>query len=261
MHPKRPLLAIGTGEGEAEEGRGFVVALAFADAERIVTRSYDGAVVVWNLAKGAPVAAPQTAEPSVFDLPMHPKRPLLAVAVEPDTIRFLDVTNGRFASTPDVKTSAQISSMAFTPNGDRLTVAMQDGTVRSWNPDTRQPVGSPMKLPSAATSIAYSSDGQQLAVVFATKSGSTVQLWDMARHESILPDLSAPRGLTYKVLMTADASRLVWVSEGYGPIVWDARLDSWLARACRIANRNLTAAEWNQYLPEEPYERVCASQP
>ncbi|HYI11646.1 MAG TPA: TIR domain-containing protein [Thermoanaerobaculia bacterium] len=260
--PLMPPLSIGTEEGAAESGRGFVVALAFsADADRIVTRSYDGSIVVWNLKKGTPAAPARTGVPFFLDLAMHPKRPLLAVAVEADTIRFLDVTNGELTSTPDVKTSAEISSIAFTPDGDRLTVALQDGTVRSWNPDTQQPAGSPLKLPSAATSIAYTGDGRHLAVVFGTASGSTVQLWSVERRERVLPDLSAPAGQTYQVMVASDASRLVWVSEGHGPIVWDARLDSWLARACRIANRDLTEAEWNRFLPSERYARVCALQP
>jgi WD40 repeat protein len=255
-------LSIGNEDGAAESGRGFVVALAFSpDADRVVTRSYDGSIVVWNVEKGTPVAPAQTGEPSILDLAMHPKHPLLAVAVAPDAIKFLDVTNGQFTSTPEVTTPASISSIAFTPSGDRLTVALQDGTVRSWNPDTQQPAGSPLKLLSGATSIAYSGDGRNLAVVLGTASGSTVQLWSVERGEPVLPDLSAPTGQMYKVMVAPDASRLVWVSEGYGPIVWDARLDSWLARACRIANRDLTEAEWNRFLPGEPYAPVCAVLP
>ena len=50
--------------GAAESGRGFVVALAFSpDADRIVTRSYEGSVLVWNLEKGTPVAPAQTGMP------------------------------------------------------------------------------------------------------------------------------------------------------------------------------------------------------
>ena len=73
----------------------------------------------------------------------------------------------------------------------------------------------------------------------------------------MLPDLSAPAGLTFRVLVSPDAGRLVWAAEGSGPIVWDARLDGWIARACRIANRDLTEAEWNRFLPGERYARVC----
>jgi WD40 repeat protein len=258
--PLTPPLSVGNEVGAGEEGGGFVVALAFtADANRIVTQRYGGSITVWNLENGRPLAPAQTGLPSVLDLAIHPKRPLLAVAVEPDMIKFLDVTNGRFTSAPALKTPAEISAIAFTPDGDRLTVALRDGTVRSWNPDTQQPVGSPLKLPADAMSISYTGDGRQLAVAFGTKSGSTVQLWSVERREAVLPDLSAPTGEIYKVMVAPDASRLVWVSEGYGPIVWDARLDSWLARACRIANRDLTEREWNRFLPGEPHERVCAA--
>ena len=161
---------------------------------------------------------------------------------------------------PDLTTQEPISSITFTPNGDRLTVALDDGTVRSWNTDTQQPVGSPMKFPSRPTSLAYSGDGRHLAVVFGSATGSTVQLWNVERHELVLPDLSAPIGQIYKVMIAPDAGRVVWASEGYGPIVWDARLDSWIARACRIANRDLTEAEWAHFLPGERRTSVCAPQ-
>jgi WD40 repeat protein len=50
-------------------------------------------------------------------------------------------------------------------------------------------------------------------------------------------------------------------SLGSGDIwLWDLDLDSWKERACRIANRNLTRAEWAQYVNSEPftYDRVYA---
>ncbi len=33
-------------------------------------------------------------------------------------------------------------------------------------------------------------------------------------------------------------------------------VDSWKARACRIANRNLTQTEWQQYMGEQPYHKT-----
>ncbi|MFP4436001.1 MAG: hypothetical protein ACLFVO_02035 [Chloroflexaceae bacterium] len=36
---------------------------------------------------------------------------------------------------------------------------------------------------------------------------------------------------------------------------------SWKSRACRIANRNLTAAEWRRYLGDRPYEQTCPDLP
>jgi hypothetical protein len=40
-------------------------------------------------------------------------------------------------------------------------------------------------------------------------------------------------------------------------ILWDVSVQSREARACCIANRNLTQEEWTQYLPGQPYHKTC----
>lgn len=43
---------------------------------------------------------------------------------------------------------------------------------------------------------------------------------------------------------------------------WSLDADGWLATACRAAGRNLTAAEWVEYLgPDEPYRPTCPDWP
>ena len=39
--------------------------------------------------------------------------------------------------------------------------------------------------------------------------------------------------------------------------LWDVSFESWQGRACRIANRNLTRVEWEQYLGTEQYRVTC----
>jgi hypothetical protein len=41
----------------------------------------------------------------------------------------------------------------------------------------------------------------------------------------------------------------------------DMDVDSWIAEARRIANRNFTADEWDRYYPDEPYHRTVRSLP
>ena len=41
----------------------------------------------------------------------------------------------------------------------------------------------------------------------------------------------------------------------------DVRLESWQARACGQAGRNLTQAEWQQYFGGDPYRKTCEQWP
>jgi hypothetical protein len=44
-------------------------------------------------------------------------------------------------------------------------------------------------------------------------------------------------------------------------ILWDVDPQSWVNRACQIAGRNFTQAEWTQYFPDEPYRITCPQWP
>jgi hypothetical protein len=39
--------------------------------------------------------------------------------------------------------------------------------------------------------------------------------------------------------------------------LWDVRLGSWRARACKLAGRDLSPEEWATYLGDEPYRATC----
>ena len=43
--------------------------------------------------------------------------------------------------------------------------------------------------------------------------------------------------------------------QGY---VWDIRPQAWAQRACAIAGRTLTRAEWHDALPERDYAPACS---
>jgi hypothetical protein len=44
-------------------------------------------------------------------------------------------------------------------------------------------------------------------------------------------------------------------------ILWDFSLESWQARVCRRANRNLTQTEWQQVFGDQPYRATCPDLP
>ena len=55
--------------------------------------------------------------------------------------------------------------------------------------------------------------------------------------------LSVAFSLDGKTLASGDFNKSI--------ILWDVSLESWQARACRIANRSLTREEWEQFLGDQ----------
>ena len=59
---------------------------------------------------------------------------------------------------------ARICAVAFQNRHGLLATAAQDGAVRLWSPDRRQPLRANVKLPSPATRLTWSPDDRLLAI-------------------------------------------------------------------------------------------------
>ena len=254
-------IAPGASVEDLQGGRGMIVFLAFlSDGRRLVSQNYAGDVISWDIASGAASSPVRIGESLPLRVAVHATRPLVGLTADGEIVQVIDLTNDQPRPVRSITLPQPLSSLAFQPTTDRLTVGTDDGAVRFWDIDGGQAVGDAITLPAAPTNLAYDAHGRHLAVVFHLPTGSAVQLWDVERRQPVVPDFSAPNARWYQIALAADGRRLLWSTEGRPPIVWDTQRESWLARACAMANRDLTRIEWARFLAGLEYRRTCGPQ-
>jgi hypothetical protein len=104
----------------------------------------------------------------------------------------------------------------------------------------------------------YSAGDQRLIA----SDGRTIVLWDMASRQLYMRPIIDPASFLNATL--SPDGQLLAESQENGPvIVRHVILSGWQAQACSIANRNLTAAEWSEFLgaAQVPYRKTCPSLP
>lgn len=147
-----------------------------------------------------------------------------------------------------------VTKVVFSPDGQMMASSSRDDTVILWDIETYQPIGEPLRGHTDwVNSVSFSPDGKMLA------SGSvdgTVILWDVATRRQIGRPLNQGGEVT-SVAFHPMGGILASGARDTSVILWRMNLDAWKEAACRIANRDLTPAEWVRYFGSEPYEQTC----
>ena len=104
--------------------------------------------------------------------------------------------------------------------------------------------------------VAFSQDGKTVATV--GDDGSVV-LWDVASQQR-LSTLFGHVGAPENVVFSRDGRTLLTVGDDGKLSFWDLPPATWEAKACMLAGRNLTQAEWNQFIGGD-YRRTCPQWP
>jgi WD40 repeat protein len=150
--------------------------------------------------------------------------------------------------------------MALHPDGHTFVTEDTRKTLILWDVATRQPLGPEfVGHQGEVHATAFSPDGEVLATAGADK---TIILWDVVTGQPLGPALIGHTGGVTSVAFSPDGMVLASGSDDTTIQLWDMSKRSWRARACGIANRNLTKAEWDQYIGAEvPYHHICPMLP
>ncbi|TCJ30281.1 BTAD domain-containing putative transcriptional regulator [Parafrankia sp. BMG5.11] len=149
-------------------------------------------------------------------------------------------------------------ALAFSP--DDSTLAVGYGTVAAGVVDFRDvrtgDLRRTLRTGFSNGGVEYLRDGSVVMTTSDVGDHSVAQLWDSTSLEPIGEPLPQQGGAYSITRARGGTLAITGTTTGFIQI-WDVGIDHWIATACSIAGRNLTPAEWNRYLPGEPYRRTC----
>ncbi|MGH8906489.1 MAG: WD40 repeat domain-containing protein, partial [Egibacteraceae bacterium] len=146
------------------------------------------------------------------------------------------------------------------PDGARIASASADRTVRVWDAVTGQQLGQPLTgHANWVYGVAFSLDGARIA---STSDDRTVRIWEAATGQQLGQPLTGHTRAVRGVAFSPDGTRIASASQDHTIRLWPLRLDAWVALACERVGRNLSQAEWDEFVgADTPYVRNCPEFP
>jgi WD40 repeat protein len=159
---------------------------------------------------------------------------------------------------PVLTFDAPLSHVAATGRTGEIAIASDDQVGLL---DLDAPAPRPRWLGSHRTWVSGLTASPDGRVLVSTDGGGELLFWDLAEGRELSTPilLGTGNGLDAVFSPRPGSADLLLVSSA-GLQVIDGDPASWADRACRIANRDLTKAEWDRFVgAERPYARLCSN--
>jgi len=233
------------------------------DGSWIVVADRDGTVQAVDTVTLAPVGERVTVDHDISDLVPVPDGTEVVALVDQGDDRtephyvLVDPATGRVEA-GGLSGEGLWGHAAVSPDGQRLAVT-QEGLAGLVSLRTGQWLSKPVDAHGElATRVAFSGDGTR----FATSGlDGRVVLWDGLTGERLAA--VQPLGPEFETGVTfLPDGHTAHIATSNGQMFsWDTDPVAWVAYACRVAGRNLDAAEWRDAFGSEPYRRTCDGWP
>jgi uncharacterized delta-60 repeat protein len=275
---------------------GVVSMVAFSpDGKYVVSGSYDGTARVWEVKTGNEIAR-MPHDDSVLTVAFSPDRKYVVSGSWDGTARVWDKQTGNEIAR--MTHDGEVYMVAFSSDGNYVVSGSEDGTARVWDKQTGNEIAHMTHDGSVLTTVAFSPDGK--CVVSGSIDG-TARVWDkqtgneIARiiHDGLVSAVAFSPDGKYVLSGSGDGTARVWdkqtgneisrmnhdgeiTSVAFSPDgkyvvsgsrdgtvrVWIWQTEDLIAEACLRVARNLTRAEWEQYIGNAlPYQAVCENLP
>jgi WD40 repeat protein len=227
--------------------------VSFSPDDRLVgTAGIDGKLRLYQLRTGRQIASVQV-KGSLQDLDFSPDGERVAAAGLAGDIAIWSLARQTLERTIHHKDA--ILAIRFSPDGEEIATGDLPGNVDFWDPLTGRQVGRALGGQNGyVLSVTFNPKGTQLMT---TSSDGKLRLWDLGSRKLIGAPLPGADTGGWGTFFPNGKQVIAVFGLGTG-VVWNVDPAAWKVQACRIAHRNLTLAEWEDFLPQRGYRAVCS---
>ncbi len=248
----------------------FTSAALSPDGALLAIGAADGGIRVLNAVTGEPLALSiETLRSRVLSLAISPDNQQLAASrcdaigelgrCDQSTITIWDLASGGLVATLSGGHTDFVEGLAFDSTGAMLASGSRDTTILLWDVASGQPLSLPLAGHSGwVTALVFSPDGLTLAT---GGFDGRLLLWDVTTGQLIGVPLTEFGGRLTALAFSPDGQTLYSGTADGTVSRWEVGVEAWSARACTLAGRNLTQAEWEQFFPGRDYARTCPDFP
>jgi WD40 repeat protein/class 3 adenylate cyclase len=241
------------------------------DGSALITAGDDGTVRLWDpvthaqtdIVPAQPLAGERRSRPFLTYATLTDDRTKLVASQSDGVVLLWDLAEHRelHRMQADVWTTRTVR---FSPDGRQIvTTGDQSGDIVVWDVESGKRVGQPLDAHAGfSLDAVFASAGTVLA---SSGTDGIVRLWDVRSGRPYGTPLQSTAQGSHGWLGTAvsgDGNTLVQVQLGGSghAVTWTLDPAAWAERACVIAGRNLSEAEWAEFLPGRSYDPACTAQ-